>query len=354
MAREISNAGGFGDLLRRILIHEKQQPPAKIAAALGLPLGALHAKMNGRARFSPDELAILFREISDERLVKWLFARSGLRLVSHPVAKEPAPGTTLFQHALAGVAATAGALLELIDGLEQPSRDGQPPAGTRPCIDAATAELLWIRQCFAAAYLVDDPSARQNSDRGFGPLVRQILLTEKGISLASLAASLELSAESFYARITGRVPFDPVELRTLFRLHPEPRLADCLLVGTPCVALSPTAGEDSEWEYGPLRAGLESLRTVIKLLMFLRISDRLEPAGSSGRSWPIMDCASPATEAAILIRSLNDALRALAAMQGSTSGRNGRLPAGPQPRKRLFAPYNPNGLPFERVAPPGG
>src|SRR4051794_27252991 len=89
MATQLVRTAGFDDLLRRILLVEKRQRLADVAAALAMTAHRFCRKMRNGGRFAPREVAMLLRVIADERLPRWFFAGGDLLLVRHP---KPLPG----------------------------------------------------------------------------------------------------------------------------------------------------------------------------------------------------------------------------------------------------------------------
>src|SRR5271165_2243868 len=259
-------AGSFGDLLRQILVREQQRTVAQIAAALRVTPRSFYARMRGSSRFSPDEIVILLREITDERLARWLFVGSSLLLVRRPMPPNCDPDKSLFRAAVSGAEQVIAALLDSADAFERSTLRREQMVGIEEHIDRAQAELLWLKLQLAADRAGAPATADSLSHDGFAPLIDQVLLMEKGIRLRDLADALGLTYDAIRARARGGVAFTPAELKLLFRSYPDPRLADYLLSGTTYITVPRPGLGDSSPGYSPLRAGLLSLREMIKLL----------------------------------------------------------------------------------------
>lgn len=315
----------FGEVLRRISVGQGRQGMAQTAAAIGLPMAGFNARLTGRGRFSVAELAAVLRLVPDQRLIKWLFSTNSLPVVRYAdeqgAAAAPGPAP---QDVLVGV----GASIEILLGLVDPLTHGAPLAQHRSDvirqIDVAMAAIVSMRRQAEMMVLAEAPAEAIHSDARFGALVKQALLANN-ISLAEVAAALGLTNNSFYARITGRVSFDPAELQTLFRLYPDPHMADVLLAGTPFLALPPRSADAT-----PLRTGVQALCTVLRLVTLPPDTQGEEQAG-----------------AAIALRRLNDALRALIVMrQMIERGRLYHPRFDESVRRKSMEPYRANALPF--------
>lgn len=92
----------------------------------------------------------------------------------------------------------------------------------------------------------------------FCDVVHRVAVVERRRPLKVLAHELGLKYATLYARVIGRVPFSPEEVNSLLRELPDRRLADCLLQGTPFIAVeSPSAD--------PAGAGGELKRSVARM-----------------------------------------------------------------------------------------
>jgi len=77
----------------------------------------------------------------------------------------------------------------------------------------------------------------------FAALVHHLLVAEKRRPVKEVAKALGMKYATFYARMIGRVPFDPDEINALLREVPDHRLVDCLLAETQYIAVPrPPAG----------------------------------------------------------------------------------------------------------------
>jgi hypothetical protein len=303
---------GFGDLVRRIVLLEKRRPAAHVAAALGLTQPSFYRRMQGRGRFDPDQVAVLLRELPDDRLPRWLFARTGILAVKRPLSLVPDPGAPLFERAADAAVTTIEVLLQMSDIGDQSNSGIEISPRREELIDAALAALLSLKLEASGNRPIELPGYSTGTHEAFGVLVDRILLGEKRLRLGELAASLGLGYHAMRERVAGGTPFSPEELQRLFRLYPEPRLADYLLRETPYIAMPlPAAGEDGD-RNSPMHAGLVSLRENITLLRAFR-----RTAGNP-------DSNSPDTVA----RQLDEVLRQLVTLRWSTTH------VGWQPRQR--------------------
>ena len=319
MTCEVRNVDGFTSLLRRILLEDKQQGIKLISDALGLTPRTFYARLHNRSRFEPEEIAVLLRQVNDERLAKWLFARSDLVLVARSAAEHDEDGTKLLERATAGTAAIATALITLVDGIRETSLESK--AELEAQIRHAQAELVWIKMHFES----EGQCAVQPSPDGFVSLVRQTLLSDRGLRLRDMAPSLGLTYHNLHARMTGRVPFNPVELRKLFEVCPEPSIANYLLAGTSYVAVRLPANDHRGQEHNPARSGVLALDKMVRLLAML-------PATKKTAN----------IDRAVCQTSIDEALGYLAMLQWNTTYIGRQQPAS-----------NRSPAPFTGIAPTG-
>lgn len=93
-------------------------------------------------------------------------------------------------------------------------------------------------------------STYQQSGDLFSQLVRKIVIHEHRGALRELAEALGLSYGAMYSRVNSRAEFNPREINMLLRELPDHRLVDCLLDGSPFVAIRkpesavPQSGDD--------------------------------------------------------------------------------------------------------------
>jgi hypothetical protein len=257
-------SGGLGELLRRVIVDDRHFGVPEIATALDLTPRGLLAKLQRGARFSPDQLVILLHELKDERLIRWLFAGSGLLVVERPDAPDDGLNTAFLQMILSSAMECAVALCELADVPETSAARRQSWPELLQHVERAQAELLRIRLHLATGGMATATAGVASPD-GLAGLVSRILLTEVGVRPRDLAYALGLSYGALHARLTGHAAFLPDDLKRLFQSYPEPRIADYLLAGTRFVTIKrpvPGAGDGC---YPPLRAGLKVLRALTGL-----------------------------------------------------------------------------------------
>lgn len=307
MARIASHQRGLGELLRRIVTGGKQYHVAQIAAALQLTPRSFFGRLQRGARFTPDEIAILLREIQDDRLIRWLWGGSGLLITLGPARSDDLPDP-LLQSLLNSATECIAGLCDLALALEAfvqttSYHEPQPLWELERHIDRAQAELLRIKMHRATDQSHAELPTNYDTHDGFAALVNQILLTDNRIRPRDLADALGLTYHALHSRISGRASFVPEELKRLFQSYPHPGIADYLLVGTRYTAIPRPALPDPLPGYSPIRAGLLSLREIIKLL-----GELLRTANVRERD-----------VSAIMNDSLDKALRQLATMHWTTT-----------------------------------
>ncbi len=271
--KPLAAKAGFADLLRHILVFEKRQPLQHVAAALGVTVRVFCSRMRTGGRLDPDEVAILLRVIADERLFLWFFAGSGLLLVKHTIALPGGSNMTLRQRTVACAADAISTICDLADTLESGMREGRQKAAIEERLDHALGALLSIKLQLAPPAADRDVTPSSGSHEDFAHLVRRALLADKAIRPQALAEALNLSYHALHARLSGQVGFLPVELRQLFRMFPDPRLADYLLNGTEYTAILRPAIIDVRIDSSPIRTGLLSLREMVQFLEVLLLAE---------------------------------------------------------------------------------
>ena len=267
----------FADLLRHILILEKQQPLQHVAAALGMTVRAFCTRLRNGGRLDPDDVAILLREIADERLLRWFFAGSGLLLVKHTIVLPGSSNMTLLERVVTCAVGAVAAICDLADTMDTGTPNGQQKAMIEERLDHAQAALLSIKLHLAPP-LARFPAGSAvtpdgSSHEDFPHLVGRVLMTDNGIRAQPLADALNLSYQALHARLSGRVGFLPRELRQLFRTFPDPRLADYLLTGTGYTAVLRPAIIELHDATGPVRSGLLSLREMVQFLEVVLLTE---------------------------------------------------------------------------------
>ena len=293
----------FGELIRRLVLLEKRRPAAAVAATLGLTQSSFYRRMQGHARFDPDQIALLLGELDDDRLRRWLFAGTRILLVRRPSEQPPAAGKTPFDQTAAAAEATIKALLYALAVFDPGQPQSDAAQRTESLIDEAAAALLSVKlDVIAGRWIAQQPNGNLTNG-GFGPLAARILLEERDVRLGDLAVSLGLGYHPMRERLVGRTPFTPEELRRLFRLYPESRLADYVLRQSPYIALPLPAADGGDDGHGPIQAGLLSLRQLLVLLRVFRT-----PADDP-------DAASPH----VVAREIDAALRHLVSLHWSTT-----------------------------------
>jgi len=94
----------------------------------------------------------------------------------------------------------------------------------------------------------------------FAALVHHLLVAEKRRPVKEVAKALGMKYATFYARMIGRVPFDPDEINGLLREVPDHRLVDCLLADTQYIAVPrpPMRKPDARGNTGIVEHALQS------------------------------------------------------------------------------------------------
>lgn len=290
MTKALPAKVSFGDLLHHILVAEKRQPLKPVADALGVSVRGFCSRLRNGGRLDPDEVATLLCMVADERLPQWFFADSGLGLVRQAVASPGGAGTALRRRLAACAVDAVAAICDLADA---PAQDGAQQPMMERHLDHAEGALLSIR-----LPSVDGSCNGGGGGKKFAGVVNLVLLAEKSVRPQALAEALNMSYQTLHARVSGQVAFLPGELRQLFRTFPDPRLADCLLAGTPYLAiLRPPAAE-------PRSDGVPTPSALRDTVEALEASLHAQGAG---------DAALPAAAA----YCLDQALRQLAALRWS-------------------------------------
>jgi hypothetical protein len=231
------------------------------------------------ARFTPDDITVLLREIQDDRLIRWLWGGSGLLIMRRPDTPNVDMSDLSLQPLLNGAAECIEALDDLALALEASDQDAslhdaQRLSELEQHIDRAQAELLRLKLHLPSDQSHTELPANHAAHDGFAALVDQVLLSENRIRPRALADTLGLSYHALHARLSGRTSFSPEELKRLFRFYPVLRIADYLLAGTPYLAIRRPALTEPLPSHSPMRAGLQSLREIIRLLSeLLRTAD---------------------------------------------------------------------------------
>ena len=207
----LATAAGFGDLLRRILIVEKRHRLIDVATALGMTVHGFCCRMRNGGRFNPDNVATLLRVIDDDRLPHWFFAGSGLLLVRHPQAPPGSGEMTLHQRATACAADAIAAICELADTLELSMLERRQETMIEQHLDHAQSGLVSIRLQLASSADEGAVTTDHGAPEDFADLVRRVLMTDLGVRAHALADALGLSYHALHARLSGQVPFLPVE-----------------------------------------------------------------------------------------------------------------------------------------------
>lgn len=267
------SADGFTVLLRRNILQQKQAEVDSLATAIRVSSRTFYARLRNGSRFDPEEVSIVLRNVPDRLLAKWFFANSRLVLVNRLNTGETFPTTALLSQALTSAEMCVDALIDIVDGIrEAPFGIGSKIGGR---IRDAQAELLHLKLILGFE-LKRKTVAVSESD--FAALLRRVLFRERDTNLQDLAAALGLSYHNLYARVTGRVAFSPADLRKLFDHYPEPDLADYLLAGTPFTVMLLPAPEHWGVTLSPVRAGMLTLREILKAVENLQILAKLPAA----------------------------------------------------------------------------
>jgi hypothetical protein len=336
MSTRASSRSDLGELLRRILVDEDHV--VRTAAALRLTPRGLYGRLQRGARFTPDEIAILLREIEDDRLIRWLWGGSRLLIMRRPIASSCDVSDALLQPLLDSAAECITALNDLAGALETAAPDvsqheARPLPELEQHIDRAQAELFRFKTHLSSDRSPAELPARRETHDGFAALVNRFLLADQQIRPRDLADALGLSYHALHARLSGRASFIPLELKRLFQHYPDPRIADYLLAGTQYIAIPRPASSEPLPGYSPIRAGLLSLREIIRLL-----NELLRTADVHVHVHEI---------SAAVSRGVDEALRQLTTMHCTMThighrspdhlGRHGALPQGIAPAHNVTA-----------------
>ena len=103
----------------------------------------------------------------------------------------------------------------------------------------------------------------------FADLTYRVLVKEKRAVLKDLADELGLKYPSLYARLRGRVPFRPAEVRGLIQAVPDPRFIAYFLDQTPYIAVQRVNAELPSGAQTLLEEGLEALEAAVQVVRSL-------------------------------------------------------------------------------------
>ena len=284
--KQPSGKANFDDLLRDILIVEKRQSLEAVAATLGMKAHAFCSRLRNGSRFDPDDVALLLRVIADERLPLWFFAGSGLLLVQHGIASSEASNMTLRQRTATCAAAAIATICDMADLLESHEQEKLPRAMIESHLDHAVGALLSIKLQLKPAFAGVHATRSDGAHENFAGVVRRVVLLGQGVRLQALAEALGLSYRALHARMQEEVAFQPAELKQLFRLFPDPRLADYILGGTAYTPILRPAIIEARIDGSPIQTGLRSVREIMQFLEALLLSEDIggaAPAETAGR-----------------------------------------------------------------------
>jgi hypothetical protein len=299
MTKPPSPKHSFGDLLRQILVFEKRQSLHGVATALSMAARDFCSRLRNGGRFDPQQIAIILRAITDERLPRWFFSGSGLLLVKHTIVSPDGTNLTLQQRTIASALEAIAAICSLADTLELCILGGPQRAMIEEHLDHAMAALLSIRLRVSPCPAAGDDTSNHDLPTEFPDLLKRVLLIDQGIGSHSLADTLNLSQRALHERMSGHVAFLPNELRQLFRMFPDPRVADYLLAGTAYTPILRPAVIERRIDGSPIRIGLASLREMVQFLEVLLLTE-----GAPGSALP-----------ATADRHLDEAVRQMATLQ---------------------------------------
>ena len=110
----------------------------------------------------------------------------------------------------------------------------------------------------------------EGNGRDFARLAYRLLVEERQAPVRDVAAAMGLSYGALYARLRGRVPFRPEEVRTMVTMVPDPRLVEHLLAGTPFACIPRVPAAVLAADDGVREALAESLRDALEVLDDIR------------------------------------------------------------------------------------
>jgi hypothetical protein len=101
---------------------------------------------------------------------------------------------------------------------------------------------------------------------GFAAIAHQILIRERRRPMRDVAAALGLSYAALHARVSGRVPFSPMDINLLLHEMPDVRLVDALLRHTRFVAFEKPHPARSGGGATAIEAATAALRNIAALV----------------------------------------------------------------------------------------
>ena len=108
----------FSTLVRHILMVEKKRSIRDVARGMDMEYVNLHARISGRARFKPEEIGPLIREVPDLRLCDFLLRNTGFIAVERPAGAATGKRDA-FHIALRLANETLAALAEIGDAMAE-------------------------------------------------------------------------------------------------------------------------------------------------------------------------------------------------------------------------------------------
>jgi hypothetical protein len=100
---------------------------------------------------------------------------------------------------------------------------------------------------------------------GFAAIAHRVLVRERRRPMRDVAAALGLSYAALHARVSGRVPFSPLDISLLLQEIPDLRLVDALLRHTRFVAFEKPHPARGVAGTGALQAAVGALRSLADL-----------------------------------------------------------------------------------------
>ena len=162
----------------------------------------------------------------------------------------------------------------------------------------------------------------------FAAIVHRVLIRERRRPMRDVAAALGLSYAAFHARVSGRVPFSPLDINLLLHEVPDLRLVDALLRHTRFVAFEKPHPARAAGGATALQAALAALRGLADLIEDIAaIAEGRRPVHDGG-----IDPEARLEEAQRAIATLAFALPQFLAAQRRRETRQPEIPATPSPQ----------------------
>jgi len=141
----------FGQIVRKIVIHERRGILKELAESLGLSYGAFYNRLSHRAEFNPREINMLLRELADRRMVDCLLAGTEFHALRRPAEAISKPDGDVTELALSSGMLTLSAVRAVCDVLRNRDLDRERAIQIENLILQAQKELSSLQVALLSA-----------------------------------------------------------------------------------------------------------------------------------------------------------------------------------------------------------